>query len=112
MDPPGLVSLRVAIEIVHAFRGTRNAQGNIPVGKEWDACRNRIRSQRGIGSLEGTVPDGSKVHRFRQARAEIFQLFDARWKEVVIQNGFKGGESFQAHHFFTIKSSIWFAKLG
>ncbi len=102
MHPPGLIGLGVAVEIVHALvgratpritsrfarSGMRAETGSVPSGASAVA--------------KGAVADGTEVHRFGQARAEVLRLFDARRQEVVIQDGLEGGKSFQPHQFFTI----------
>src|SRR5687767_11430065 len=78
MYPPGLVSLRVAIKIIHAFGDARNTQNNIPVCEQRNARRDGIPSERRIRSLEGTVTDRAEVHGFGQARAEVLRVLHAR----------------------------------
>src|SRR5512133_458924 len=102
MNPPRLVGLRVAVKVIHAFGGTRDAEDYVSIGEQRNARRNGIRSQWRVGSLEGAVTYGTKVHGFGCARAEIFHLLDAWRKEVVIQDRLKRGESLQTHQFFTI----------
>ena len=73
--------------------------------------RDGIRPQRRVGRCKGAVADGTEVHRFGQARAEILGMLDARREEVVIQDGLDGGKSLQSHEFFPIEIAVRFSKL-
>jgi hypothetical protein len=102
MSEPDLVSLGIAVDIIHAPVGMAQAQGDIRVTEQYPAGRDRIASSGQVGGAESAVLQRSELGVFYACGAKILDLLDARGQEMVVQDRLKPSETFQAHDFFTV----------
>jgi hypothetical protein len=109
---PDLVSLGVAVEIVHAGRCAAHAQGHVAVAEQGEPGRDWIGPKWGLGGAKGAVADGAEFYEVRAGRAQIFRPGNARRQEVVVEDRLQAGEALQPHQFLAVELAVGLAELG
>jgi hypothetical protein len=111
MGKPDFVSLGIAIVIIHAMLRAADTQRHIAVAEQDTSSRDRIAASRDVGSVEGAVAQGTIISVLRYSLTHLLDVENARWEEMVIEDGLNTREPFQAHDFFTVEAIVRLAEL-